>query len=299
MQPDFCSGFVAIIGRPNAGKSTLLNSVIGRKVAITSDKPQTTRTRILGVLNRPNAQLVLVDTPGIHRPRHRLGEAMVNTARTALTEVEGIVLVVDATAGLPGSGDRYVAEQLAATKTPVVLALNKVDAVAGDQLPRLIAAHSALVAFHEVLPVSALRGDNLERLVAVLVDLLPPGPAYFPDGMVTDQPERQVVAEFVREQILRFTRDEVPHAVAVTVEEMTDRPNGLVYVRAVAYVERESQKGIIIGDGGRMLKQIGTSARQELERFFGTRFYIDLWVKVKTDWRNRSAALREFGFGRD
>ncbi|MFO7245383.1 MAG: GTPase Era [Thermaerobacter sp.] len=294
---EFRSGFAAIVGRPNVGKSTLLNRLVGRKLAIVSDKPQTTRTRILGVVNRPGAQIVLVDTPGVHRPRHRLGEQMVRTARNALSEVEAVLFVVDASAGPPGAGDRFVADLLAPLETPVVLVLNKVDAVPGDRVDELLEAYGALGRFHAALPVSALTGFNVERLVEVVVDLLPPGPRYFPEDMITDQPERQIIAEFVREQILHLTREEVPHSVAVVVEEVRDRGEDKpTYVRAVIYVERDSQKGILIGQGGRVLKEVGTRARRELEALLGMRLYLELWVKVKPDWRNRPGSLQEFGY---
>lgn len=296
---DMRSGFAAIVGRPNVGKSTLLNSLVGRKLAIVSDKPQTTRTRILGVVNRPGAQIVLVDTPGVHRPRHRLGEQMMKAARAALGEVEAVLFVVDATAGPPGPGDHFLAEQLAPLKTPVILVLNKVDAVPGDRVDALLEAYGALGRFHAALPVSALTGRNLDRLVEVVVALLPPGPRYFPDDMITDQPERRIIAEFVREQILHLTREEVPHAVAVVVEEMRDRGDRPTYVLATIYVERESQKGILIGENGRLLKEVGTRARRELENLLGIRLYLELWVKVKRDWRNRLGSLQEFGYGEE
>ncbi|HEX6989779.1 MAG TPA: GTPase Era [Bacillota bacterium] len=295
----FRSGFAAIVGRPNVGKSTLLNRLVGHKLAIVSDKPQTTRTRILGVINRPGAQIVLVDTPGVHRPRNRLGEQMMRGVRAALGGVEAVLFVVDGAAGPPGPGDRFLARELAPMTTPVILVVNKVDAVPGDRVDDVLAAYRDLGDFRAAVPVSALTGHNLDRLVAALVDLLPPGPRYFPDDMVTDQPERQVIAEFVREQILHLTREEVPHAVAVAVEEMQDRGDRPTYVRAVIYVERESQKGILIGENGRLLKEIGTRARRELEQRLGTRLYLELWVKVKRDWRNRPGSLREFGYGEE
>src|SRR5690606_8526409 len=220
------------------------------------DKPQTTRTRILGVVHLPGAQIVLVDTPGVHRPRHRLGEQMVRVARAALSEVEVILFVTDAAAGPPGPGDRFLAEQLAPLPAPVVLVLNKVDRVPGDRAAELLDAYRALGDFHAALPVSALTGRNLDRLLETIVDLLPPGPRYFPEDQLTDQPERRIIAEFIREQVLHLTREEVPHAVAVVVEEIQDRGERPTYVRAVIYVEREAQKGILIGERGRLLKEV-------------------------------------------
>ncbi|HEY8449452.1 MAG TPA: GTPase Era [Bacillota bacterium] len=296
-EPGFKSGFVAIVGRPNVGKSTLLNRLVGRKVAITSAKPQTTRNRILGVANQPDAQIVFIDTPGIHKPRHRLGEHMLRAVENALSEVEAVLFVVDASGGPPGAGDRAAAERLARVAAPVILVLNKVDAVKPGKVAELTQAYGQLGRYHEVVPVSALFGHNVGRLVELLIGLLPEGPRYFPTDMVTDQPERQLIAEFVREQILHRTRDEVPHSVAVVVDEMRERPNGTLYARATIYVERDSQKGILIGEGGQRLKAIGAAAREELERLLGTHLFLELWVKVKKDWRDRPGALQEFGFG--
>lgn len=295
----FKSGFAAIVGRPNVGKSTLLNTMVGRKVAITSAKPQTTRNRVLGVLHLPGAQVVLIDTPGIVRdPRHRLGEHMIRAAEGALREVEAVLFVVDA-AHDPGPGDEVIAQRLSRVETPVILVLNKSDAVKRAELARRREAYGALGTFYDQIAVSALHGHNVDRLIAVLAGLMPEGPRYFPEDMVTDQPEPVLIAEFVREQLLLQTREEVPHAVAVVVEEFRERENGTLYARAVIYVERESQKGIVIGAGGRRLKAIGQAARAELERLLGAPLYLDLWVKVKKDWRNIPGALQEFGYTGD
>ncbi|EKP94976.1 GTPase Era [Thermaerobacter subterraneus] len=292
----FRSGFVALIGRPNVGKSTLLNQLIGRKIAIMSDKPQTTRTRILGVLNRPGAQLVFVDTPGIHKPQHLLGEHMVQIARRTLQEVEAVCWLVEAPDREPGPGDRFIAEQLAGLKTPRVLVVNKIDQVAPGEVPAIAARFAELGTFAAVHPVSALHGVGVAELVGTLEGLLPEGPRFFPEDMVTDQPEAQIMAELIREQILHLTREEVPHAVAVQIEKVERRPNGVVYVPATIYVEREGQKRILIGEQGRMLKEIGRLARLEIEALLGSRIYLDLWVKVKPDWRNKQGALSNFGF---
>ena len=292
----FRSGFVALIGRPNVGKSTLLNQIIGRKIAIMSDKPQTTRTRILGVLNRPGAQLVFVDTPGIHKPQHLLGEHMVRVARRTLQEVEAVCWLVEAPDREPGPGDRFIAEHLEAVKTPKILVVNKIDQVPPGEVPAIAARFAELGRFAAVHPISALRGLGVAELVATLEGLLPEGPRFFPEDMVTDQPEAQIMAELIREQILHLTREEVPHAVAVLIEKVERRPNGVVYVPATIYVEREGQKRILIGEQGRMLKEIGRLARQEIESLLGSRIYLDLWVKVKPDWRNKQGALSNFGF---
>ena len=292
----FRSGFVALIGRPNVGKSTLLNQLIGRKIAIMSDKPQTTRTRILGVLNRPGAQLVFVDTPGIHKPQHLLGEHMVRIARRTLQEVEVVCWLVEAPDRAPGAGDRYIAEQLAQVRTPKVLVINKIDQVPPGEHEAVAARFRELGDFAAVHLISALHGRGVPELVERLEALLPPGPRFFPEDMITDQPEALIMAELIREQILHLTRDEVPHAVAVQIEKVEPRPNGVVYVPATIYVEREGQKRILIGEQGRMLKQIGRQARLEIEALLGSRIYLDLWVKVKPDWRNKQGALSNFGF---
>lgn len=289
------SGFVAVIGRPNVGKSTLLNRLVGQKIAIVSDKPQTTRNRILGILTEPDAQILFLDTPGIHKPRHKLGEFMIKAAQGTLHEVDLILFVSDVTESI-GPGERYIVEMLEHVKTPVILVLNKIDAVEKDKLLPIIATYSQMREFDAVVPVSALTGDNEKRLLSQIKDYLPEGPQYYPEDEITDQPERAVAAELIREKIFHLTRDEVPHSTAVEVEEMKTRDNGDVFVRAVIYIERDSQKGIIIGSGGAMLKEIGRQARLEMEALFGSRFFVDLWVKVKKDWRNRDGSLRMLGY---
>ena len=292
------SGFVAVVGRPNVGKSTLLNQIIGQKIAIVSDTPQTTRNRILGILTLPDAQILFLDTPGIHKPQHKLGEYMVNSARSALREIDLILFVSDVTESV-GPGERFIIDMLKDEKTPVVLVLNKVDLVAKDKLLPIISQYSAFRDFAAIVPVSALAGSNVDRLLSVIKDLLPEGPQYYAEDEVTDQPERVVAAEFIREKIFRLTREEIPHSTAVEVEEMKTRPNGDVFLRATIYVERESQKGIIIGAKGAMLKEIGQQARLDMENIFGSRFFVDLWVKVKNDWRNKEGSLRMFGYDKN
>lgn len=289
------SGVVSLVGRPNVGKSSLLNALLGQKVAITSPKPQTTRNRITGVLHRPGLQVVFLDTPGLHRPHHRLGEYMVGVALAALDAVEAVGYVVEAPAPL-GPGDRYIAERLRAVEAPVVLILNKCDLLEPGAVEAARARYGALGTFARAVATSAVTGEGLDRLVEALKELLPPGPPYYPEDVTTDQPETFVAAERIREKVLELTRDEVPHAVAVVVDEWAPRESGLIYVRAVIYVERESQKAILIGEGGRMLREIGRRAREDLEALFGVRFFLDLWVKVRRDWRNSAASLRDLGY---
>lgn len=291
----FRSGFAALIGRPNVGKSTLLNQMSGQKLAIVSDKPQTTRNKILSVLTGDDYQVIFLDTPGIHKPRHKLGEYMVNLAQRTLSDVDLIVHVIEAQAEI-GPGDQLIARKLGEVRTPAILAVNKIDLVKRDDVDRIAAQYGRLHPYAAVVPISASMGENLDVLLREIIDHLEPGPKYYPEDTVTDQPERFIVAELVREQILRLTREEVPHSVAVVVEEMSPRPNNMVYVKAVIFVERDSQKGIIIGEGGRMLKEIGKEARQEVESLLGSPVYLDLWVKVNKDWRNSQEVLRLLGY---
>ena len=292
------SGFIAVIGRPNVGKSTLINQLIGQKIAIMSDKPQTTRSRILCVLTQPDAQIVLLDTPGVHKPASKLGEYMDRSILNTLKEVDAVFFVADASEK-PGPGERFIMERLEKTRKPVILVLNKIDLVTKDELLPIIAAYSKDREFSAVVPISALDEENLDALLAEAKKHLPEGPAYYPEDMVTDQPERLIAAELVREKVLSLTRDEVPHSVAVDVDEMTTRNNDDVYIRATIYVERESQKGIVIGHKGAMLKEIGRLARPDIEMMLGGKVYLDLWVKVRKDWRNRDAILKSLGFGQD
>ena len=295
MEQKHKSGFIAVVGRPNVGKSTLINSLIGQKIAIMSDKPQTTRNRILCILTQPDAQVVFLDTPGMHKPLHKLGEYMERTAENTLREVDAILFVVDATEKL-GAGERYILEHLKATKKPVILVVNKLDLIERAQVLPIITTYTAQYEFAGVVPISAKAKLNLEELLGEVKKYLPEGPQYYPEDMVTDQPERLIAAELVREKVLELTRDEVPHAVAVDVDEMATRPTGDVYIRATIYVERDSQKGIIIGAKGSMLKQVGALARKDIEALLGSKVYLDLWVKVKKDWRTRDNVLKGFGF---
>lgn len=290
------SGFIAVIGRPNVGKSTLINQLIGQKVAIMSDKPQTTRNRIFCILTQPDAQFVFLDTPGIHKPKHKLGQYMVKAAEGTLKEVDAIFFVVDATEQM-GPGEYYILERLHATARPVILVVNKLDLIEKEKVLPIISHYSEKYSFAGVVPISAKEDVNLDHLLEEAKKYLPEGPQYYPDDMVTDQPERLIASELIREKALQLTREEIPHAIAVDMDEMTARPNGDTYVRATIYVERESQKGIVIGKHGAMLKEIGELARKDIEMLLGTKVYIDLWVKVKKDWRNRDNVLREFGFG--
>lgn len=291
----FRSGFVAVIGRPNVGKSTLVNSIIGQKIAIMSDKPQTTRNKIMCVLTAEDYQMLFVDTPGIHKPKHKLGEFMVKAAESTLKEVDAVLFVVDATEKL-GAGEHYIIEHLKEIKTPVFLVVNKIDLISKTALLPIINSYQTQYSFQAIVPVSAKDKINLDKLVGEIQKFLPVGPKYFPDDMITDQPERLIIAELIREKALHLTREEIPHAIAVDIEEIASRPNDQIYVRAVIYVERDSQKGIIIGTGGKLLKQIGQQARLDVENLLGSKCYLDLWVKVKKDWRNRDSILKSLGY---
>lgn len=291
-------GFVALIGRPNAGKSTLLNRLVGQKIAIVSDKPQTTRNRITGVRNVPGGQMIFVDTPGVHRPLHRLNVRMVDAALEALREVDVVTAVVDASEP-PGAGTRYVMNLMAQTDAPRVLALNKIDLLPRPQLLPLIELYSRDAQFADIVPVSALTGENVDRLEAVLLSHLPEGEPLYDEEHLTDQPERFFVAELVREQVLRHTHAELPFATAVVVDRFEEPDErGLMRLYCTILVERPSQKAIVVGRRGAMIKAIGTAAREELERFFGTRVFLDLRVKVRADWREDERILDEIGLPR-
>jgi len=292
---NYKSGFVAVIGRPNVGKSTLMNNMIGQKVAIMSDKPQTTRNKIMGVLTQEDAQILFIDTPGIHKPKHKLGEYMMREAEGSLREVEVILFVVDATEEL-GPGERYILDNLGGIRTPVILTVNKIDKIDKKKLLPIIEKYTSQFNFAAVVPISALDHTNFESLISEIKKYLEPGPQYYPEDMITDQPERLVIAELIREKVLHLTKEEIPHAILVDIEEITTRPNDDLYVRAVIYVERDSQKGIVIGAGGRLLKDIGRLARGDIENLLGSKVYLDLWVKVKKDWRNKANVLKNFGF---
>jgi GTP-binding protein Era len=294
----FRSGFVAIVGRPNVGKSTLMNRVIGQKIAIMSDKPQTTRNKIHGVYTSDDMQIVFLDTPGIHKPQSKLGNYMLQTAASALQEVEAVLFLVDASEGL-GGGDRFIIEQLQKVQTPVFLIMNKIDKIEPEALLPLIVQYKDLYKFAEIIPISALQGNNVEALMEQLSRYLPEGPQYYPADQITDHPEQFVCAELIREKILHLTREEVPHSIAVTIEDMRVQDNGVVYIGAVIFVERDSQKGIIIGKRGQLLKEVGKLARADIEALLGSRIYLELWVKVKKDWRNQERVLKDLGFRHD
>ncbi|UUZ96128.1 GTPase Era [Paenibacillus sp. P25] len=291
----FKSGFVAIIGRPNVGKSTLLNQVIGQKIAIMSDKPQTTRNKIHGVYTTDGAQIVFLDTPGIHKSQSKLGDYMVKAAQSALSEVEAILFLIDVVEGL-GGGDRYIIEQLKKVQTPVILVMNKIDQVHPEELLPIITTYKDLYPFAEIIPISAMHGNNVNTLLEQVIKYLPEGPQYYPADQVTDHPEQFVCAELIREKILHLTREEVPHSIAVAIEDMKVEENGVVHISAVIYVERDSQKGIIIGKKGALLKEVGQKARADIEALLGSKTFLELWVKVKKDWRNQERVLRDLGF---
>lgn len=290
------SGFVALIGRPNVGKSTLLNALVREKIAIISERPQTTRNQIRAVLTRPDDQVVFIDTPGLHKPKHKLGSKMVQKARNTINEVDLIFFIVEGDQP-PGAGDRYISEILQNTSSPVLLIINKIDLVKAEKLAKHEELYLLLHPFNGHFNVSALMNRNLEQLIEATAAYLPEGPQYYPPDMVTDQPEKFIAAEIIREKLIALTRQEVPFSVAVVIEEMRPRDGGdLLDIRAEIYVERKSQVGIIVGKGGAMLKEIGTRARQELEALFGQRIFLDLRVKVKREWRNREEELRRLGY---
>jgi GTP-binding protein Era len=290
------AGFVSLIGRPNAGKSTLLNRLVGTKLAIVSDKPQTTRTRILGVRNYDDAQVVFLDTPGIHRPLHRMNVRMVDAAVDTMDQVDVLGLVVDA-AEAGGRGDEYVLQLVKRSAAPVFLVLNKIDLMKRPRLLPLIDSYRGKAAFAEIVPVSAATGENVDRLERVIIDRLPEGEALYPADFLTDQPERVIAGEIVREKLLAFTRAEIPFSSAVIVEKFEEpaEEGGLLRLHCSIVVERESHKGIVVGRGGDMIKRIGTAAREDLERFFKTRVFLDLHVRVKSDWREDERILRDLG----
>ena len=289
---NFKSGFIAIIGRPNVGKSTLMNCLLGEKISIISDKPQTTRNRIRGILTRPDAQLVFIDTPGIHKPLHKMNEIMVNMALGTYNEVDVIMLLVEAT-DKPGGGDRFIIDSLAKVRTPVLLVINKVDLIAKERLLPLMQQYSTLYSFAEIIPVSALKQD-LGGLVDALLTRMPAGPKYFPDDQLTDQPERFVVSELIREKIFELTKEEIPYSTAVMIDQVKEEP-GLTRIEATIFVDRDSQKGIVIGKNGALLKEIGTRARLDAEKLLGVKVFLQLWVKVKKGWRDDNRMLKNVG----
>lgn len=292
------SGFVSIIGRPNVGKSTFLNRIIGQKIAIMSDKPQTTRNKIQGVYTENDSQVIFIDTPGIHKPKHKLGDFMVKMAQTTLKEVDIVLFMVNAVEGF-GRGEEFIIEKLKETKQPVFLVINKIDQVHPEQLLELIDQYRKLHDFAEIVPISALDGNNVEALIGTIKKYLPEGPQYYPDNQVTDHPERFIIAELIREKVLHLTREEVPHSVAVVIDAIQKREGGAVYINATIVVERPSQKGIIIGKQGKMLKEVGKRARFDIEALLGSKVFLEVWVKVQKDWRNKISQLRDLGFRED
>lgn len=290
------SGFVSIVGRPNVGKSTLMNDMVGEKIAIMSDKPQTTRNTIQAVYTDEEAQIVFMDTPGIHKPKNKLGEMMVKSASDAFKNVDSIIFVVDDSRTI-GKGDSMIIENLKKTSTPVFLVINKIDKIDNkEDLFEMIRMYDDLNVFEEIIPTSALKGSNIDSLIKVIKRNLNEGPKYFPDYMVTDQPERVLVSELIREKVLHYTNDEVPHGVAIEIEKMKERKGkDLIDISAVIYCERNSHKGIIIGKQGKKLKGIGKSAREEIEFLLGTKVNLQIWVKVKENWRNLPNYISDFG----
>ncbi|WP_102263630.1 GTPase Era [Mesobacillus jeotgali] len=293
------SGFISIIGRPNVGKSTFLNRVIGQKIAIMSDKPQTTRNKVQGVLTLDDSQLIFIDTPGIHKPKHRLGDFMMKVAQNTLKEVDLVLFMVNAQEGY-GRGEEFIIEKLQNVKTPVFLVINKIDLIHPDELLKLIESYNEKFNFAEIVPISALEGNNVEKLLEQIKEKMPEGPQFYPADQVTDHPERFIVSELIREKALHLTREEIPHSLAVVIEKMERQPEKeMVHVMATIIVERDSQKGIIIGKQGGMLKEIGKRARHDIENLLGTKVFLELWVKVQKDWRNKATQLRDFGFRED
>jgi len=292
------SGFVSIIGRPNVGKSTFLNRVIGQKIAIMSDKPQTTRNKIQGVLTLSDAQMIFIDTPGIHKPKHKLGDFMMKVAQNTLKEVDLVLFMVNAEEGF-GRGEEFILEKFKTVHTPVFLVINKIDKIHPDDLLPIIESYQEKYDFKAVLPISALEGNNVERLLEQIKEYLPEGPQYYPADQVTDHPERFIITELIREKVLHLTREEIPHSIAVAIESIKGQDNGSVHVAATIVVERDSQKGIVIGKKGSLLKEVGKRARADIEALLGSRVYLELWVKVQKDWRNKMSQLRDFGFKED
>lgn len=299
MSEPFKSGFVAIVGRPNVGKSTLLNHIIGQKIAIMSDKAQTTRNKVQGVYTTDESQIVFIDTPGIHKPKHKLGDFMVKIALNTFQEVDLIYFVIDASTGF-GRGDEFIIEKLKNVQTPVFLLINKIDLISPEALFKLIEQYRELLDFEEIIPISALQGNNVPNLLDQTNANLEIGPMYYPKDQITDHPERFIISELIREQVLQLTREEVPHSVAVVIEGIKKNPKTeKLTINATIIVERSTQKGIIIGKQGQMLKQIGMRARKEIERLLGSKVFLEIWVKVQKNWRDKEHYLQDYGFDRE
>lgn len=296
MENNFKSGFVTLIGRPNVGKSTLMNHLIGQKIAITSDKPQTTRNRIQTVYTDERGQIIFLDTPGIHKAKNKLGEYMVHVAEHTMNEVDVILWLVEPTTFI-GAGERHIVEQLQKVKTPVFLVINKIDTVKNkDEILTFMDAYKDICSFAEIVPVSALKEKNTDLMTDLIFQYLPYGPQFYDEDTVTDQPMRQIAAELIREKALRLLDDEIPHGIAVTIEQMTERKNGMFDIEATIICERDSHKGIIIGKGGSMLKKIGTAARKEMENLMDTRVNLKIWVKVRKEWRDSELYMKNYGY---
>lgn len=291
---DFRSGYVSIIGRPNVGKSTLLNSILGDKIAIVTSKPQTTRNKIIGIKTLDDAQIIFIDTPGIHRPRHKLGETMIGAAKEALNEVDVILIMVEPRE--PDKGDRAIIDLLKKVQSPVFLLINKIDIVRKSDILPIMDHFKELYSFKEIIPISAIKHDGINLLIKRIYDYLPLGPRYYPDDLITDQLERFMVSEIIREKTMDMTKEELPYSVAVKVAEWNEREDGLISINCNIYVEREGQKAIIIGRRGAMLKSIGSAARLEIEKLLNTKVFLEIWVKVKKNWRNDIRFLKELGY---
>lgn len=293
---EFKSGFVSLIGRPNVGKSTLMNSLVGEKIAITSNKPQTTRNKIQSILTEEDSQIIFVDTPGMHKSKSKLGDYMQKSAQTTLGEVDIVLLLIEPDRNI-GSGDRAIIENLAKIKTPVFLVINKIDTIPKDQILKVIDEYRKAYDFKEIIPISAIQSENIDTLKDTVKKYLPEGPQFFPEDMITDQPERQIVAEIIREKVLQLVQEEIPHGVAVEIMNMKKRENkDIVDIEATIYCEKDSHKGIIIGKQGVMLKEIGSRGRRDIQRLLGSKVYLQLWIKVKKGWRDNDFLLRNFGY---
>lgn len=292
----FKSGFVTIVGRPNVGKSTLMNRMVGEKIAIMSDKPQTTRNKIQSIYTQENYQIIFLDTPGIHKPKNKLGEYMVRSAQQTLNEVDVVLFLIDDTANM-GGGDQFILESLKGIKTPIILVINKIDKIPPDAYEKMYHLYNETGIFKEIIGISALEDINIQKLLNKIIAFLPEGPQYFPADMITDQPERVIVSEIIREKLLHYLQDEVPHGVAVQIDSMKKREDkDILDIQATILCERKSHKGIIIGKNGRKLKGIGKSAREDIERLMGTKIFLELWVKIKEDWRDHEATLNQLGY---
>ncbi|EHL95951.1 ribosome biogenesis GTPase Era [Lentilactobacillus parafarraginis F0439] len=292
--PNYRSGFVAIVGRPNVGKSTFLNRVVGQKIAIMSDKAQTTRNKIQGVYTTDDAQIVFIDTPGIHKPQNKLGDFMMDSALSALREVDAVLFMVNATERR-GAGDNFIIKQLQNVDKPIYLLINKIDEISPDDVMAIIEQYKDALPFKEVFPISALQGNNVPELISSLTNELPNGPQYYPKDQVTDHPERFVISELIREKVLQMTRQEIPHSTAVYIESIK-KQDELLRIQATIIVERDGQKAIVIGKGGSMLKKIGTMARKDIENMMGNKVYLELWVKVEVHWRDKANLLNSYGY---